>query len=50
MSEQELSSAVEVTLNVMPSIYFHGNNDRYKDHSNTAIQSKFSATKHNFST
>ena len=34
-----------VTPKVMPAIYFHGNYNRYKEHSNTIWQSKFSATK-----
>ena len=34
----------------MPPIYFYGNYSRYKEHDNTAVQSKFSVTKHYFST
>ena len=33
----------------MPPIYFHGNNNRYKEHSNSIWQSKFSTTKSHFS-
>ena len=39
-----------VTLKVMPPTYFHGNYNRYKEHSNTVGWIKFSATEHCFST
>lgn len=32
----------------MPPVYFHGNYDRYKEHSNTVWKSIFSATKYYF--
>jgi len=39
-----------IALKVMPPIYFHGDYNRYKEHNNTIGWSKFSATKHYFST
>ena len=39
-----------VAPKVFPPIYFHGSHNRYKKNSNTVWQSKFSATKHYFST
>ena len=31
---------------VMPSIYYHGNYERYREHNDAIRKSKFSATKH----
>ena len=44
LSEEQLfwAAYMLVTPKVMPPIYFHGNNNRYKEHNNAA--SKFSAT------
>ena len=40
--------SMQASLKVMPPIYFHGNDNRYKEHSNTIWQSKFSVRKHCF--
>ena len=42
--------SMQVTPKVMPPICFHRNYSIYKEHNNTVQQSKFSATKHYFST
>ena len=41
---------MQVAPEVMPPIYVNGNYNRYKEHNSTIWQSKFSATKHYFST